>query len=321
MTSSSIFCMNTRRPLSADLQADQLPRLPPLQNRVAAALRSPWLKAPACLAAVACLAGPAAAQTLSPGEQPLAAAVTPADEPNMPLRLSMELNAGAQSLSNGYGDWKELGLRGTWAPAGAPRHTLQGELSTHERFDETGTYVGISDTYTFNEDWYGSLAVGAGDGAFFLPNYRVDATLYRKWLADRSLVSSVGAGYYDAPDGHTDRNLSLGLIYYFKVPVVVEGGVRFNSSNPGAIRTNQQFVALTWGREKQDLVSLRYGWGGEGYLSTSAATQLVDFDSDELSISWRHWLTDRAGVLVSANRYSNPLYTRTGLNVGFLYAF
>ncbi|RZJ24999.1 MAG: YaiO family outer membrane beta-barrel protein [Haliea sp.] len=260
------------------------------------------------------------AQTQSPGEQPLAAAPV-ADVAGQPLRLSMELTAGGQRLSNGYGHWKELGVRGTWTPATAPGHTLQGELSTHERFDETGTYAAIGDTYTFNEDWYGSLALGVGDGAFFLPKYRIDAALYRKWLADRNLVTSVGAGYYDAPDGHTDRSLSLGLIYYFKAPFVAEGGVRLNSSNPGAIKTQQQFVALTWGREKQDLVSVRYGWGGEGYLATSAASQLVDFDSDELSVSWRHWVTDRAGVLLSANRYDNPLYTRTGLNVGFIYAF
>ncbi|RYX93676.1 MAG: YaiO family outer membrane beta-barrel protein [Comamonadaceae bacterium] len=233
----------------------------------------------------------------------------------------METTVGTQTLTNGYGRWREVGVRATVAPQNLPGHVVQAELSRHERFDTYGTYAAVSDTYTFNEDWYGSLGVGVGDGAFFLPNYRVDATLYRKWLADRSLVSSVGVGYYDAPDGHTDRSVALGLIYYFKEPFVLEGGVRLNSSNPGAIRTNQRFVALTWGRDKQDLVAARYGWGGEGYLATSVGTQLVNFDSHEASLSWRHWLTDRAGVLVSVNRYSNPAYTRNGVNIGVIYDF
>ena len=245
-----------------------------------------------------------------------------APDPDLaPMQLHMELTVGAQRLSNGYGHWRELGVRGTLSPASLPGHVLQGELSTHERFGESGNYAAVSDTYTFNEDWYGSLGLGVGDGAFYLPKYRVDATLYRKWLADRNLVTSVGGGYYAAPDGHSDRSLALGVIYYFKEPFIAEGGLRLNSSNPGGIRTQQQFVALTWGRHKQDLVTARYGWGGEGYLATGAGTQLVNFDSREASLSWRHWLTDRAGLALSINRYTNPAYTRDGVNIGFLYDF
>lgn len=230
----------------------------------------------------------------------------------------LEISAGSQGLSNGYGRWYDLNLRGAY---GLGSHLLQGELSAHRRFGQNGNYLGLSDTYTFNPDWYGSLSVGAGDGAFYLPNYRVDATLYRKWLQERNLVTSVGLGYYDAPDGHTDRSLSLGAAYYFSSPWIVEAGVRLNSSNPGAIKTSQQFVALTWGRSRQDVVSARYGWGGEGYLTTAANTQLVNFRSREASLSWRHWLTPSTGVLIGINRYTNPSYRRNGVQLGLFHDF
>jgi YaiO family outer membrane protein len=233
-------------------------------------------------------------------------------------RRSLQLDTSAQNLTGGYGSWRDVTLRGTY---GVGAHVLQGELSAQHRFNKDGTFAGVSDTYTFDQDWYGSVALGVGDGAFYLPRYRVDATLYRKLLADRRLVSSIGLGYYSAPDGHTDRSVSLGLVYYFEAPWIVEGGVRMNSSNPGAIRTQQQFLALTWGRDKQDTVSARYGWGGEGYLSLAANTQLVNFQSREASLTWRHWLTPSTGVLVGANNYNNPLYKRTGLTVGVFHDF
>ncbi|MDP3169128.1 MAG: YaiO family outer membrane beta-barrel protein, partial [Polaromonas sp.] len=157
--------------------------------------------------------------------------------------------------------------------------------------------------------------------AFYLPKFRVDATIYRKFLPGRNLVGSVGVGYYDAPTGYTDRSVSLGATYYFEAPWIVEGGVRFNTSNPGSVRSQQQFVALTYGRTKQNLVTGRYGWGTEGYLAVAAGAQLVNFNSREASLTWRHWLTPSTGVLVGANRYTNPSYRRSGVSVGVFHEF
>ena len=233
-------------------------------------------------------------------------------------KRSLELSAGAQSLSAGLGNWRDVTLRGSY---GLPGNLVQGELSVLRRFNQNGAFAGISDTYTFNEDWFGSVALGVGDGAFYLPRYRVDAMLYKKWLPKRSLVTSFGVGYYDAPDGHTDRSIALGAAYYFESPWIVEGGVRFNNSNPGSVRTHQQYAAVTYGRDKQSLVSARYTWGGEGYQTIASNTQLVNFDSKEASIAWRHWLNPKTGVLVGANRYSNPLYNRSGINIGIFHDF
>ena len=249
---------------------------------------------------------------------------TPATIPSTPvqseadMQRSLELSTGFQNLSAGFGSWREVALRGAY---GWSSHVLQGEISVNRRFNKDGVFVGLSDTYTFDEDWYGNVAVGFGDGAFYLPRYRVDATLYKKWLPQKNLVTSIGAGQYKAPDGHVDNTLTLGLVYYFDAPWVAELGVRGNSSNPGAIKTQQQFVALTYGRVKQDLVTVRHAWGSEGYQTIAANTQLVNFASKESSISWRHWFAPRTGLLIGANRYTNPSYNRAGINIGIFHDF
>ena len=230
----------------------------------------------------------------------------------------IELSAGGQNLTAGYGNWSDVTLKGMYKISS---HLIQGEVSVNRRFDKNGTFVGISDTYTFNEDWFGSLSLGAGDGAFYLPNYRVDAVIYKKWLNDRKLVTSLGGGYYRAPDGHADKSVSIGAAYYFDSPWIVEGGLRLNSSNPGSIKTQQQFVAVTYGRDKQDLITARHGWGGEGYLSIAANAQLVNFKSRESSLSWRHWIDARTGISIGANHYINPQYRRSGVNFGIFHDF
>lgn len=273
------------------------------------------------LLSILSVALPVAAQTGASGSgsvQPIYMLVPQSVQAGAEPVRNLELSTGAQRLTNGFGNWTDLTLKGTY---GLEKHVLQGELSAHKRFGENGVFLGLSDTYTFNDDWYGSLAVGAGDGAFYLPRYRVDGTIYRKFLPDRNLVGSVGLGYYKAPSGNSDQSVSLGATYYFDAPWIVEGGVRLNRSNPGSVGTQQQFVAVTYGRNKQDLVTARYGWGAEGYLATAANSQLVNFKSHEASIAWRHWLNARTGVLVGANRYTNPLYRRSGANVGIFHDF
>lgn len=273
----------------------------------------------ACIAG-ALYGGAAMAQTANQGlmqATPAKVAIAP-DVLDTDTKRSLELSTGFESLSAGYGNWRDVTLRGTYA---LPSHTLQGEISVNRRFNTDGVFVGLSDTFTLNEDWYANVAAGLGDGAFYLPKYRVDATLYKKWLPQRNLVTSIGAGQYKAPDGHTDNSLALGLVYYFDAPWVAELGLRANTSNPGSIKTQQQFLALTYGRAKENLVTVRHAWGSEGYQTIATNAQLVNFASKETSLSWRHWFAPRTGVLLSANRYTNPFYAKSSLNVGIFHAF
>lgn len=244
-------------------------------------------------------------------EAPMAAA--PA---MVPARTGIDAYASGHSLSNGFGDWREIGVRG-FRESGA--HRVQAELASMRRFDESGNYLSVGDTVTFSPDWFASLSVGAGDGAFYLPRYRLDGFLNRKFLADRNLIGTLGLGYYRAPDGHVDRSASIGAVYYFSFPLVVQGEVRFNNSNPASIQTRQQFVAATLGRDKQTQVTGRYAWGREAYQTIGPSTSLVDFSSNEASLKVRHWLGQNWGVHAGLERYRNPSYVRKGGVIGFFW--
>jgi YaiO family outer membrane protein len=134
-------------------------------------------------------------------------------------------------------------------------------------------------------------------------------------------VATIGAGYYAAPDGHRDSNLNLGAAWYLTQPLVIEAGVRFNRSNPGRVGTHQQFIAVTAGRNRADLLVGRVAWGSEGYLPLSPGTSLVGYNSTEFGISWRHWLSKRMGLLSSLSHYRNPIYERTGIDAGVFLEF
>ena len=274
-----------------------------------------FLSSAICLLACASW-GPVLAQFATTGQEIVRA--TPPLPRTDDGQLNLELSAGTQKLTGGFGSWNDVTLRGVYA---MPAHVIQSEISQNRRFGQSGTFVSVGDTYTFNEDWFGAASLGVGDGAFYLPRYRVDASVSRKLLEKRNLVASLGYGYYNAPDGHVDKSAALSAAYYFESPWVVEAGLRFNRSSPGSIHTTQQFVAATYGRNKEDLVTARYGWGGEGYLATTADTQMVNFRSRETSLAWRHWFNPTTGWLVSANRYENPSYNRTGVNVGLFHSY
>jgi len=229
---------------------------------------------------------------------------------------NIQLYTSTQQLSDGLRNWQEIGVRGSRA-IGA--HVLQGEFATMRRFGESGNFIGIGDTYTFNPDWFGSLSVGAGDGASYLPTARIDGFINRKLLPDRNLIATFGAGYYRAPSGYNDRSASLGATYYFSEPWIVQGEVRFNNSRPGSVSTRQQFVAVTWGRDQQTQITARHAWGDEGYQAIGAGASLVNFKSKQTSLNVRHWVGKDWGVVAGVEKYRNPTYDRQGATLALFW--
>lgn len=231
---------------------------------------------------------------------------------------SLEISTTPQHLTNGYGNWSDVTLRGVYETG---PHVLQAELSAKREFGENGRFLGISDTYTINRDWFTTVSLGAGDGAFYLPRLRADAFVSRKWLEKRNLVTTIGLGYYDAPDGHTDRALSIGGAYYFEQPWIVELGIRLNQSDPGSIHSNQRYIAVTYGKVGQSVFTMRYGEGGESYLAIAQNTTIVDFQSHQTNLSWRYWFAKKTGLILGAEQYSNPFYQRRGVTLGLFHQF
>jgi YaiO family outer membrane protein len=230
----------------------------------------------------------------------------------------LEATTRYDSLSADLGNWRDVGVRGS-AQVGA--HLVQAELSSQQHFRTHGNFAGLSDTYVFSPDWYGSLAVGAGNGAFFLPRYRVDAFLNKKWFAEKNLVTFVGLGRYRAPDGHVDGSTSLGFLYYFSIPLVVEGGIRRNISDPGSVSSQQNYLAASYGKHGGHMFIARHAWGTEGYLPIAPGSSLVGYMSKETTLSWRQWYSRRAGLAVELHRYENSLFQRKGAAITLFHDF
>lgn len=231
----------------------------------------------------------------------------------------IEAGANYHTLSGNFGDWKGLYFKSEWQQD--ERNRWHGEILRQREFDASGTYAAGGVTHVFSPDWHSSLTVGSGTSVFFLPRLRVDAFLHRKWLEARNLILTVGAGYYDAHDVHRDRSAFLGATYYFESPWIVEGGVRWNWSDPGAISSSRAFVAVTRGTDKVRYVTLRYENGHEAYQLIGTDTALVDFRSDVVSLTWREWVRSRAGFNLVLEHYDNPFYRRQGAVFGVFKEF
>lgn len=216
-------------------------------------------------------------------------------------------------------DWNDQYLRGNWQISPAGR--INGEISNQRHFGDQGVFVGAGYTHVFNETWYGSLSAGTSEGGFFLPRKRVDGSISRKWLEKKNLISNIGLGYYQAKEIYSDRSLLLSALYYFDAPLIIEAGARMNESNPGGIRSNRGFAVLTYGKNKQHYLTLRYEKGNEAYQLVEASTAISDFSSNEISLIWRQWLSKDFGFNVLANHYNNPNYTRSGIQVGIFRDF
>ncbi len=242
-------------------------------------------------------------------------------DPLKPDQISgfVELGMSYADLTSSLASWKDMYLKSHIQLT--PTDSIQGEISSQNHFDDSGTFFGAGWTHIYNDDWYGSLSLGSSDSGFFLPKLRMDAALYRKWLPQRNLVTGATLGYNRAKDSHYDRSMVLNAVYYFDGPWIAEGGMRINESNPGGVTTSRGFAAITWGRNKDRYLVLRHESGREGYQLITAGTAVVDFSSKETTLIWREWLSPKSGFNLSAAHYSNPYYQRNGLTVGFFREF
>ena len=231
---------------------------------------------------------------------------------------SASFYAGYHTLSGLQPDWRETGLRGQYAWRG---HQIAGELFTARRWGEDGSYLGLQDTLTLGPGLWGSLALGAGDRVSYLPHYRIDAFVHRKFGDEQRLVGSLGLGHYRAHDRHEDQTLTLGLTYWFEAPWVLQGEWRQNQSHPGSIDTRQYALAATWGQAGQTQYTLRHAWGREGYQVLGGGRVITAFDSHETLLTVQHWMAPDWGLRLGVSRYINPDYRRQGLELSVFKAW
>ncbi len=248
-----------------------------------------------------------------PGEPglPVKALAPSAVSPNF-----VEAGVNYSAVSKNQGDWFGQGVRGEFQYSETDR--FKAEYLHQRQFRDSGNYFSVGNVHSFDEDWYSDVNIGTSTGGFFLPTYRVDAFLNKKWLEGRNFVTTIGYGHFQSRDIYADNSLFFGTTWYFHPYWIFENGIRYNISSPGSINSASGFLAITNGRTENYFVTLRYGYGREAYQLIGPGNLLSEFYSHNVSFIWRQWmLSDWGydndwGFSTRVDYYTNPNYNRVG---------
>jgi YaiO family outer membrane protein len=265
--------------------------------------------------------GPVPSDDSAPAAAPTEEAVAPVAPVDAKIKLLtnyVESGGSYMALTNGYGNWYGGYTRAVYQKG---NDVWNGEINGEQEFGDAGVYFGVGDTHTFNPDWFGALTVGSSAGGFFWPRYVGTGMLNKKWLQRKQWITTGGFSYFAAKDVHRDSSVFLGTTYYFEKPWIVEEGVYFNISNPGTVFAPAGFVAITQGRDKQQYITVRAGYGEEAYQLVGPTVTLTQFNSETLTITWRRWMGPAWGINFVGDYYRSPFYMRGGSNFGFFKEF
>jgi YaiO family outer membrane protein len=234
---------------------------------------------------------------------------------------SVQLGIGHASLSGNYPAWRDAFVRGN-VKLGDEQGVVNWELSKQRHFAESGQALSLSLTRDLGSSMYGSVGLGVGSGAGFLPKNRVDVALYQKWLERKQWVTGLQFTASRSGDGrYRDQAWQLSSSYYFDAPWVAQVGVTHNTSKPGAVGTYRAYLAATYGENKKYYLTARFDTGHEGYLPQGANVAATDFKSDLASLTWRQWWSSQAGYELQLERYVNPFYVRNAIAASWFYDF
>ncbi|WP_343727068.1 YaiO family outer membrane beta-barrel protein [Burkholderia seminalis] len=235
-----------------------------------------------------------------------------------PQESHTELSLGYSSahLTHGYGDWYGVHLRGVYQDGG---RTVLGELAQLHRFGENTQLGALTYVQDLGPDWFGGIGFAGTTSGTILPSARVDLSINRKLLSDRSLVVSLGAGYAWNRSGHRDQLYHAGVIWYALPKWIFEAGMNYTVDSPGSVKAPAYYGAVTYGEVGKSVIVLRGGFGREAYQVTGSGSQIADFRSHEIDAKWRYWFTRKWGTQLEFNYYHNPYYSRIGGELSVFY--
>ena len=220
------------------------------------------------------------------------------------------VEAGLQSFNvsdgfgNGFGQFIAAQIQAD------ARNRWTGQIQHQNAFGDSGFSAALGNIHVFNPDWYSDVGVAVGSDANFLPQFRVDAAINRKWLEGRNLITTAGITYSQAQETYSDQALFLGAAYYFPTPWVIQGGVRFDVSSPGGVFAPSAFGALTYGYQGRYLITGRYGIGRQAYQLLGPQKIVNSFIGHDAGLTWRQWVGYDWGFSLGADFATNTNYTR-----------
>jgi len=228
----------------------------------------------------------------------------------------MSLGVSSAHLTHGYGNWYGVHVRGIYQDGG---RTILGELAQLHRFGENTQLGSLTYVQDMGPNWFGGIGFAGTTSGTILPSARVDLSINRKLLPDRSLIVSLGAGYARNRSGHKDQLYHAGVIWYALPKWIFEAGANYTVDSPGSVKAPQYYGAVTYGEVGKSVIVLRGGFGREAYQITGSGSQIADFRSHELSAKWRYWFTRKWGTQLEFDYYHNPYYSRIGGELSVFY--
>ncbi|HQT26854.1 MAG TPA: YaiO family outer membrane beta-barrel protein, partial [Burkholderiales bacterium] len=124
----------------------------------------------------------------------IAASVNPvrADDLAGPYKGYIEAGTGYDALTSGYQDRQAVFVRGAYVPDRTHRYT--GEINEISQFGSTGPLFVAGYENDFSPEWILMLggAFSPGSKGYTLPRSLVDASIGKKWLEAKNLVTTIG---------------------------------------------------------------------------------------------------------------------------------
>ncbi|MDQ8172698.1 MAG: YaiO family outer membrane beta-barrel protein [Gemmatimonadota bacterium] len=226
---------------------------------------------------------------------------------------SIEANALAQSVTNGYGDWSGVYVR---AVQPGTRDTWYVDALALRAFGERGLQVGTTQRHDWTSRIFQMIGANVGSGAAIMPRGRVDGAVGLRLGATKAWQTTVGLSYVKSVTELSDMAGVASLAWYTPRAIVIDVGVRYNISRPGNVRSHRFTNTTMWTPSARRSFSLRLGGGTEGWQVIRTGTTLRQFHSQDAALSWREKVTTSLALSLQADWYQNPFYARSGVTLG-----
>lgn len=223
-------------------------------------------------------------------------------------QTTVEVSGGTSDLSNGLGTHTSTGIRLRHA---RPRDIWYLGVWRETRLSETGWLGNISNTHTLSPVWTTHLSASAATDVFFLPRYRFDGQLARKLGGPRAWVVT-GSLMTDAwRDEHSGVGAGFSVLRFLPAGLAVEAGVMWKRTMPEDFISRRQTAGVMWYQPQREL-SVRGGFGEEGFQVVSPDSVLVGFNSHDVTFRWLEWVSGNLGIAISGSYYKNPAFHSKG---------
>jgi YaiO family outer membrane protein len=227
-------------------------------------------------------------------------------------QTSVELISGRSQVTGSHGHNTSFGVRVRHQRA---RDIWYLGVSHESAFGDDGWLGNISNTHTFNDKWSSHLSATTSMDAFFLPRYRFDAQLARRFGPKRVWQVTGSAMTRAAQDEHRDVGAGVGVFRFLPGGFAAETSVFWTHTSPEDIVTRRHHVGVMWfGRGRE--LSARVGFGKESYMPIRPDSTMVAFNSYDVTGRWVEPISATVAVAITGTYYDNPHYRGTGYSVG-----